>query len=71
MHFAFDNGTHYDAVGPVDVGETGIVEDTYRLLAVLRLVLGWWRVPGMGLTLCLGHDIVYDVFVLEENSSKR
>lgn len=41
LHFAFDNGTHYDVVGPVDVGGTGTVEDMYRLLAVLRLLGNW------------------------------
>ncbi|GKU23081.1 unnamed protein product [Fusarium langsethiae] len=41
LHFAFDNGTHYDVVGPVDVGGTGTVEDMYRLLAVLKLLGNW------------------------------
>ncbi|KAF5988536.1 hypothetical protein FBULB1_1412 [Fusarium bulbicola] len=41
LHFAFNNGTHYDIVGPVDVGGTGTVEDMYRLLAVLRLLGNW------------------------------
>ncbi|KAF4446339.1 hypothetical protein F53441_10010 [Fusarium austroafricanum] len=41
LHFAFDNGTHYDVMGPVDVGGTGTVDDMYRLLAVLRLLGDW------------------------------
>ncbi|EXM12631.1 hypothetical protein RAB80_018256 [Fusarium oxysporum f. sp. vasinfectum] len=41
LHFAFNDGTHYDVVGPVDVGGTGTVEDMYRLLAVLRLLGNW------------------------------
>ncbi|ENH75629.1 hypothetical protein FOC1_g10001823 [Fusarium oxysporum f. sp. cubense race 1] len=37
--FAFDNGTHYDVGGPVEVRGTGTVENIDRLLAVL-IVLG-------------------------------
>ncbi|KAM0255998.1 hypothetical protein ACHAPA_012322, partial [Fusarium lateritium] len=41
LHFALDQGSHYEVVGPVDIGGTGTVEDMYRLLAVLRLLGNW------------------------------
>ncbi|KAK4140382.1 uncharacterized protein C8A04DRAFT_39916 [Dichotomopilus funicola] len=41
LYFAFDRDGEFEVCGPLDIGSTVTVDDSYRLLEVLRLLAGW------------------------------
>lgn len=41
LYFSFDRGSEFEVCGPLAIGSTVTVDDSYRLIAVLRLLAGW------------------------------
>ncbi|RSL71774.1 hypothetical protein CEP53_001348 [Fusarium sp. AF-6] len=43
LYFAFDRESEIHVCGPLEIGSTGTVDGSCRLLAVIRLLAGWFN----------------------------